>query len=72
MNPKPWYRSKTIWFNLVMTASPIVAYLAANPAFVQAHVTPAHFLTYSFIVGVGNIVLRILTTVGVSFGSDVQ
>ena len=71
MDTKPWYKSKTIWFNLVASAAPVAAYLAANPAFVQAYMTPAHFLTYTGVVGALNVGLRCVTAVGINlFGAS--
>lgn len=70
MDTKPWYKSKVVWFNLAAAAAPVAAYLAANPAFLQAYMTPAHFVTYTGAVGVANVALRFITTVGITLFSS--
>jgi hypothetical protein len=53
---KVWYKSKTVWFNIVTGALAIVnAYSQTIPNQYSA-----------IIVGVGNIILRFLTTAPVS------
>ena len=66
METKPWYRSRTIWVNLAIALAPLVAYAVANPTFAQAHLTPAHFLTYSFVIGAVNVGLRAITASGIT------
>lgn len=71
MPTKPWYRSKTMWFNLAVAAGPLVAYAVANPTVAQMNLTPTHFLTYSFLIGAVNVGLRTITSTGIGiFGSD--
>src|SRR5207248_2178126 len=71
METKPWYRSKLIWFNIAVATGPLVAYIVANPAFIQAHLTPPAFIAYSFAIGILNVILRVITATGISiFGGD--
>ena len=54
VTPKPWYRSKTLWFNVVIAAG-----TAGLVAFTGDTTVPA---TVSSIVGVvGNLILRLVT-----------
>lgn len=60
---KPWYQSKTIWFNFILTFLEIIA-LAQN-----MHIGGEHAAVYlTFIHGIGNVILRIwFTDTKVSF-----
>lgn len=70
METKPIWKSKTFWVNVAVALAPLVAYLVANPAALQPYMTPAHFVTYTFALGVVNIGLRFLTTTGVTLFSS--
>ena len=68
---KPWYKSRTLWFNIAVAAGPLVAYAVANPAFAQLHLSPVHFIAYSFVIGLVNVGLRVITATGIGlFGGD--
>jgi len=54
MPAKPWWKSKTIWFNVLSLALAAVPGLGLNP------------LTITAIMGVGNLALRYLTTQPIS------
>lgn len=54
---KPWYRSKTFWFNVV-TLIVAIATLAADPSLVKDMNVVAGA---AGVVTVGNIILRMLT-----------
>ena len=71
---KQWYKSKTIIFNLLTTAAPIVGYLATSEALMQSFLTPTRFAMYSMFIGFMNAALRAITTQGISFfkENDVQ
>ena len=48
---KPWYLSKVIWFNVIMTVLDIVA-------LVETFVPQEAVVIFAIIHGVGNIILR--------------
>ncbi len=64
---KPWYKSKTVIFNILSTAVPIVGYFAGSPEMLKSYMTPAHFTAYAVAVGAVNQILRAVTTQGISF-----
>src|SRR5689334_1552174 len=64
---KPWYKSKTVWFNILCTLAPIADYLASSTGLMQSFMTPTRFALYTSAVGLLNILLRTITTHGVSF-----
>ena len=51
---KPWYTSKTLWFNIVTLALGIVQLVS------DVYIIPEDYL--ALILGVGNLVLRFLTS----------
>ena len=58
---KPWYKSKTFWFNILSTALVI----AAMPEF--ANVLPSSMAPWLALgVALGNMVLRSITNTGVT------
>lgn len=56
---KPFWRSKTLWFNAIVGA---LAALEANAHLVQAFVPGNSFAWGMLLLTVGNAVLRIVTT----------
>lgn len=64
---KPWYKSKTNWFGILLIVLPPLSYLADNGEMLKAYMTPGHFVAFSMITGVVVKVLRALTTTGSSF-----
>jgi hypothetical protein len=64
---KPWYKSKTIILNILVTLAPLIDYLASSVGLTQGLMTPARFAVYSMVVGGLNVALRAITTQGVSF-----
>ena len=53
---KPWYKSKTIWFNLVVLLVSLASAVAADPA-----AKPEITQVASYVLIVGNVCLRLLT-----------
>jgi hypothetical protein len=64
---KPWYKSKTVIFNILATLVPIAGYVATSDAVLQQFLSPTKFAIYSTAIGMVNVVLRAITTQGVSF-----
>lgn len=66
MESKPWYKSKTMWFNIATVAAAGAGFIAGNPTaflpFIPADWAPAVLAG----VGLVNVVLRAITTTGVS------
>lgn len=63
MNRKPWYLSRTIWFNLIVLA------LASAETQLQVlkDVLPGGLYAWlAFVLPVGNAALRFITTTGVT------
>ena len=56
---KPWYKSKTILFNLLAT---VVAFLATAIEPLRPMMTPENFTYFSLAVGVINVALRTITS----------
>ena len=60
---KKWYKSKTLWFNVAVA---IGAAVEASLTLVQGYFDPRVFLALIGITAGINVVLRFLTTTGVS------
>jgi hypothetical protein len=60
---KKWYKSKTLWFNVAVA---IGAAVEASLTLVQGYFDPRVFLALIGITAGVNVVLRFLTTTGVS------
>ena len=57
MKSKKWYVSKTVWFNVITATLGVVQVLSGTIAI------PTEVLTA--IVGIGNVLLRLVTTDGI-------
>lgn len=57
---KPWYKSRTLWFNVFVAVLGLVAGMVdqLRPLFTS----PAAFTAFSLIVAAVNVVLRVVTT----------
>lgn len=64
---KPWYKSKTIIFNVLSVA---VASLASGVESLRALMTPDHFALFGVGVGMVNVALRVVTAEGVSTSKE--
>jgi len=60
---KKWYKSKTLWFNVAVA---IGAAVEASLTLVQGYFDPRVFLALIGLTAGINVVLRFLTTTGVS------
>lgn len=60
---KPWYTSKTIWFNV---AAAMGAALEASLSIIQGSIKPEQYLALVVFVAGGNVILRFLSTQGLS------
>ncbi|PID48443.1 MAG: hypothetical protein CR991_11845 [Proteobacteria bacterium] len=58
VKPKPWYKSKTLWFNGIVTAMGFAT--TASPMF-EPYMTPDTFGLLTAGVAFGNAVLRFVT-----------
>ena len=68
MDAKPWYRSKTLWFNV---ACALAAALEANTGLLRPYVSESLYTVFVvFFLPVGNVVLRLVTTQALSAGSN--
>ena len=57
---KPWYESKTIWFNLLMTAVEVIAVLQTVVSDIELN--SQLFMALATIHGIINVVLRVWFT----------
>jgi hypothetical protein len=60
---KKWYKSKTLWFNVAVAVG---AAVEASLTLVQGYFDPRVFLALIGLAAGVNVVLRFLTTTGVS------
>ena len=60
---KPWWQSKTLWFNAIVAG---LASLEASANLVQAFVPGNVYGWGLMVLTIGNAILRIVTTQGVS------
>jgi hypothetical protein len=63
MNAKPWWQSKTLWFNVLMGA---LGAAEANANLIQPYVAGNIYGWGLMLLTAGNAALRILTTQGLS------
>lgn len=59
---KPWYKSKTIWFNAISAG--MIAF-EASMHLIQPQITPSQYLGLISFMAVGNTLLRAITTHGI-------
>lgn len=64
---KPWYLSKTIWFNIVVAS---MAGVETSFQLLQSVLPVQSYQAWLFIVTVGNVALRAITTQGISKGAQ--
>jgi len=60
---KPWYKSKTVWFN---AASSALIAIEASIHVMQDVFGPYAYLTLVAVVAAGNIILRTITSEGLT------
>ncbi len=64
---KPWFKSKTILFNLATAGA---VFLAGAVEQLRPLMTPEHFVLFSLGVGMVNVFLRTITSEGISHSSE--
>jgi len=64
---KPWYKSKTIWFNTVMAALTVVA---SSLDMFQSSLSPTTYAAISMFVGVANVALRTISTANLTMSKE--
>jgi len=63
---KPWYKSKTIWFNGLTAAAMVISGVQGLLPMIEVELTPTVYNYLLFTMGVVNILLRSVTKHGVS------
>lgn len=64
---KPWYKSKTIWFNILTIGGAVAAGVVGVVPTLQPLLSPEAYSITLFVVGMVNVVLRAITTEGLSY-----
>lgn len=59
---KPWYRSKTVWFNILSIGGAILGGVVGLLPTLEMFIPPVAYAITLFALGVGNIILRAITT----------
>ena len=67
---KPWWKSKTIWFNALATIAGGFEVVAQNLPVLQAVLPPGTGAALAVVVPVANVVLRAVTKSAIHTGSD--
>jgi len=64
---KPWYKSKTVWFNVATVVAAGTGFIVGNPAAILPFIPEAWSAPAALaIVGLVNVVLRAITTTGIT------
>jgi len=66
-NIKPWYTSKTIWFNGLTAAAMVISGVQGLLPMIEVELTPTSYNYLLFTMGVINVALRAVTKHGISF-----
>lgn len=69
---KPWWKSKTIWFNALATVAGGVEVVAQNLPVLQAVLPPGTGAALAVAVPVVNVVLRAVTKSAIHTGGNVE
>jgi hypothetical protein len=59
VNGKPWYHSKTIWFNALCL---VLGAVELNFKLLEGHIPGAVYSALAFVLPIGNVLLRFITT----------
>lgn len=62
---KPWWKSKTIWFNVLTIGGAVVAGAVGLLPTLQPLLSPQVYSITLFVVGMVNVVLRVITDKGI-------
>lgn len=63
---KPWYKSKTVWFNVLTAAGAAAGGVVGLLPTLQPLLTPASYAVTVFVIGVVNVGLRAVTKHGIT------
>jgi len=66
MESKPWYKSKTIWFNGLTSAAMVISGVQGLLPMIEVEMTPTVYNYLLFTMGTVNIALRAVTKNGIS------
>ena len=69
---KPWYKSKTVWFNILTIGGAFMDGLLGLMPTVQPLVAPEVWPLVMLIVGLVNMFLRVVTTGPIDWKDNVQ
>ena len=59
---KPWYKSKTVWFNILTIGGAVLSGVAGLLPTIEIYMTPKVYTFVIFVMGGVNVLLRALTT----------
>jgi hypothetical protein len=59
---KPWYTSKTVWFNILTVGGAAAAGLVGLVPTLQPFLTPESYAVTMVVIGLVNVVLRSITS----------
>ena len=62
---KPWWKSKTIWFNLAIVGGAVLSGAVGLLPLLEPLMAPAAYAVIFFVVGVVNVGLRAITEKGI-------
>lgn len=69
---KPWYKSKTVWFNILTIAGAVLGGAGGFLPALGPVVSPAVYQWVLFGVGFTNVLLRAITTGPIKWKADVD
>lgn len=67
---KPWYKSKTVWFNILTVGGAAAAGVLGLVPTLQPLLTPQTYQLVLFAVGAINVVLRSITETPIGWDDD--
>jgi len=66
MEQKPWYKSKTVWFNIITVMGAAAGGVVGLMPTIQPLLTPQTYSVVMFAIGVINVGLRAVTKNGIT------
>jgi len=61
-DPKPWYESKTLWFNVFLVVGPTLDALVGMFYMMEPFIAPGVYPFIVLAIGLVNVILRTITT----------